>query len=170
MLALMFSAAACMAACGTGIGKGPNKALAPDSAVYAMLGRTMSDVLFHPSSVVCYTLRGKAQVGPADVQVEPHWVRDSLIGTLPTELVGVLQFSLIANSESYRLDSVRIKAPYFPVLAFEFKKKKNSVYVIVSPSDCTWTVMYDDKRQLHFNYQDRELVERFCNYLLSNEK
>ena len=170
MLALLLYGTMCMAACGDGPKKTKNKTMAPDSTVYAMLGRTMSDVLFHPSSVFCYTLRGKEKVEPTDIEVEPHWVRDSLIGVLPTELVGVLQFSLIANSESYQLDSIRIKAPYYPTIAFEFKKKKNNVYVIISPLDCTWTVMYDDKRQLHFNYQDRELINRFCNYLLSNEK
>ena len=162
LLTLIFSSVICMASCGDYGKKSPTGPIQPDSAVYAMLGRTMSEVLFHPGSVTCYTLKGKAEVSPTDFEVEPHWVRDSLIGKLTPETYGILQFVLIANSENYKNDSVRIKAPYVPVLEFEFKQKKNVVHVLVSVSDQTWTIMYDDKRQVHFNYHDPELILRFC--------
>ena len=152
----------CMASCGDFGKKSPKSLIQPDSAVYAMLGKTMSEVLFNPTSVTCYTLKGKIEVDPSDYQVEPHWVRDSLIGKLTPETYGILQFVLLSNSENYKEDTIRIKAPYIPALEFEFRQKKTDVHVLISVQDRTWTIMYDDKRQVHFNYHDCDLIERFC--------
>lgn len=169
LLVLMFSGAICMASCGDLGRKSPIKGIQLDSSVCAMLGRTMSDVLFNPGSVTCYTLKGKTEVARSDFQVEPHWVRDSLVGKLSPQLYGILQFALVANSENYTNDSIRIKAPYIPILEFEFQKKKTVVHVLVSTSDHTWTIMYNDKRQIHFNYHDCELIDRFCEMFLKPE-
>lgn len=170
LFTLMLPSVICMASCGDFGKKSPTGLIHPDSAVYAMLGRTMSEVLFNPSSVTCYTLKGKAEVPDTDFQVEPHWVRDSLVGKLSPQAYGILQFVLIANGENYKDDSVRIKAPYIPLLEFEFRQKKNVVHVLLSLSDQTWTIMYDDKRQIHFNYHDCDLIERFCNLFLNLNK
>lgn len=169
LLVMLIPSVCCMASCGELGRKTPIKTIHPDSTVYAMLGRTMSDVLFNPSSVTCYTLKGKKEVASSDFQVEPHWVRDSLIGKLSPEAYGILQFALIANGENYTNDTLRIRAPYIPVLEFEFRKKKEVVYVLVSISDRTWTIMYDDKRQVHFNYHDCELIERYCDLFLKSK-
>ena len=37
-------------------------------------------------------------------------------------------------------------------------------------SDFSWTIMYDDKRQIHYNYQDRQLINRLCEFFLTNTK
>ena len=147
----------------------PKKSLQPDSTVYAILGQTLSDVLFKPNRVTCYTLKGKSEVELGDFQVEPHWVRDSLVGRLSPQMIGVLQFSLVANSENYKNDSIRIKAPYFPLLEFEFQKKHRIVHVLISTIDHTWSIVYDGERQIHFNYHDCELIERFCNLFVKPE-
>jgi hypothetical protein len=169
LLAMLLPGVFCMASCGGWGKKSPKKLIQPDSAVYSMLGKTMSEVLFNPTSVTCYTLKGKTEVGPSDYQVEPHWVRDSLVGELSPDLYGILQFALIANCENYKDDSLRLKAPYVPVLEFEFCKKKTEVHIIISVQDRTWTIMYDDKRQVHFNYHDCDLIERFCALFLKPE-
>lgn len=170
LLAMLIPSVFCMASCGD-FGKKPEIGLVqPDSAVYAMLGKTMSEVLFNPGSVTCYTLKGKVEVDPSEFQVEPHWVRDSLIGKLSPETYGILQFVLVSNNENYKNDTLCIKAPYIPVLEFEFKQKKNVVHVLISTSDRTWTIMYDDKRQIHFNYHDCDVIERFCRMVLESDK
>ncbi|MBP3762546.1 MAG: hypothetical protein J6I49_01550 [Bacteroidales bacterium] len=138
----------------------------PDAAVYAVLGKTMSDVLFNPQRVTVYTLKPKATPDSADFQVEPHWVRDSLIGQLTPQMIGVLQFVLIGNPQSYSDDAIQVRSPYFPALEFEFTQKKQTVHVIVSLSNFTWTVIYDDKRQFNYNYPDKELINRFCHQYL----
>ena len=143
--------------------KTPPKSIQPDSTVCAMLGQTISDVLFNPNKVTCYSLKGKGEIETGDFQVEPHWVRDNLVGRLSPQMVGVLQFALVANGENYKNDTLRIKAPYFPLLEFEFQKKKDVVHVLISTSDHTWTIVYDGERQIHYNYHDCELIERFCN-------
>ena len=170
LLVMLLPGVFCMASCGD-FGKKPEIGLVqPDSAVYAMLGKTMSEVLFNPGSVTCYTLKGKVEVDPSEFQVEPHWVRDSLIGKLSPETYGILQFVLVSNNENYKNDTLCIKAPYIPVLEFEFKQKKNVVHVLISTSDRTWTIMYDEKRQIHFNYHDCDVIERFCRMVLESDK
>lgn len=163
LLAILFPSMLCMASGEEYSKKTPSRSIQPDSTVYAMLGETISDVLFNPNRVTCYIIKGKGDVEPGDFQVEPHWVRDSLIGRLSPQMVGVLQFALVANRENYKNDTLRIKAPYFPIVEFEFQKKKNIVHVLISTSDHTWTIVYDGERHIHFNYHDCELIERFCN-------
>jgi hypothetical protein len=104
------------------------------------------------------------------VQVEPHWVRDSMLGSLSPQLYGVIQYALISDIENYKDDSIRVKSPYVPVIEFEFRQKKNIVHIIISMSDFTWTIMYDDKRQIHYNYQNKVLINRLCENLLTPSK
>lgn len=162
LLALLIPGVLCIASCGSDGKKEPTSSIQPDSTVCAMLGRSTTDVLFNPSSVTCYTLMAKGVVDSADVEVEPYWVRDSLIGKLAPETYGILQFALIANGENYKDDTLRIKAPYIPVLEFEFQQKELAAHVLISLSDQTWTVMQDNQRQIHFNFRDPELMRRFC--------
>jgi len=141
----------------------------PDSAVYAVLGKSMSDALFSPRRVTCWRLKPMEEPTANDYQVEPHWVRDSLIGQLTPQMYGVLQFVLLNNPDCYRLDSVQVRSPYFPRLEFEFVKRKTTIHVVVSLSDYSWSVIYDDKCQFNYNYVDKELIDRFCQIILSEE-
>ena len=139
----------------------------PDSAVYYTLGKTMSDVVFSPSKVTCYTLKGKATVEKEDFEVEPHYVRDSLIAKLNASQIALLQFNLFADVENYKEDSLKVRSPYVPCIEFCFEKKKQQpVHVIMSLSDFSWTVVFDDKRQFNWNYEDKRLMERYCKMIL----
>ena len=171
LLTLMIPSMWCMASCNS-IGKKHQPVVSmpqPDSTVYAMLGRTMSDVLFSPQKVTCWRLKPKAEPTANDYQVEPHWARDSLIGQLTPQMYGVLQFLLLNNPECYRHDSVLVRSPYFPRVEFEFVKKKTVVHVVVSLADYSWSAMYDDKCQFNFNYADKELIDRFCQTILGED-
>lgn len=169
-LVILFPNVFCLAS-GEEYGKQSSvKGFQPDSTVYTILGPTISDILFKPNRVTCYTIKGKGEIESRDFQVEPHWVRDSLVGKLSPQMVGVLQFALIANSENYKNDTLRIKAPYFPVLEFEFQKKKDIVHVLISISDHTWTIVYGGERQINYNYHDCELISRFCDMFIKLEE
>jgi len=137
--------------------------------VYERLDSLVTDMLFNPNHVICYTLIGKEEVDTGDFQIEPHWVRDSLVGELTPQMVGALQFILLTNGENYQLDSIRPKAPYIPILELEFQQNKECVHVVVSTSDLSWTIVYGEKLPWHFNYHDHYMVERFCDYLLQNQ-
>lgn len=134
-----------------------------DSIVYANLGRTVADVLSAPQKVNCYLLKGKSVVSKDDVEVEPHYIRDSLLANLSNKEIGILQFILVFDKDSYKDDSVIVRSPYIPKYEFEFVKKNVVVHVIVSLQDFTWTVIYDGKEFAHFNYANKEIVEKFCN-------
>lgn len=166
LLLLLFPSVFCMASGGKYDNIKPVRDFSPDSTVCAMLGQKMADVLFCPNRVNCYTLKSKKIVELGECEVEPHWVRDSLLGRLSPQMVGILQFALIANIENYQEDSIRVKAPYVPLLEFEFQKKKDIVHVLISTADHTWTIIYNGERQMNFNYHDCELIERFCNLFI----
>ena len=42
-------------------------AIQPDSNTYTILGKTMTDILFSPSKVTCYAVKGKAQVDKTEI-------------------------------------------------------------------------------------------------------
>ena len=140
---------------------------APDSVVYKSLGKSLSEILFSPSKVKVYSLKGVENVGESDVEIEDHFVRDTLIATMDANQVALLQYLLLTNEENYKNDSTQIRAPYLPQLEFEFTKKKGQVaHVVISVNDRTWTVIYDDKVQFNWNYANKRIVTRFCNYFI----
>lgn len=140
--------------------------IVPDSLVCAQLGASVTETLFSPTSVTCYLLKGKSEVLESDVQIEPHFVRDTLIGTLEPELYSILQYMLIADPVNYNQDSVMVKSPYMPRVEFEFAKKKTVVHVVVSLSDFSWSVIFDNKKQFNYNYADKAFMARYCTMFL----
>lgn len=142
-------------------------AIQPDSNTYTILGKTMTDILFSPSKVTCYAVKGKAQVDKTDFELEPHYVRDSLIAKLTPSQVALFQFLVLSDKSNYSQDSIKVRSPYVPHLELCFEKKKQQVHVLISLSDFSWTICYDDKKQGNWNYAEKRLVGRFCN-MISN--
>lgn len=142
-------------------------AIQPDSNTYTILGKTMTDILFSPSKVTCYAVKGKAQVDKTDFELEPHYVRDSLIAKLTPSQVALFQFLVLSAKSNYSQDSIKVRSPYVPHLELCFEKKKQQVHVLISQSDFSWTICYDDKKQGNWNYAEKRLVRRFCN-MISN--
>lgn len=139
----------------------------PDSVVYKSLGKTLSEILFSPAKVKVYSLKGVENVGKNDVEIEDHFVRDTLVATMDAKQIALLQYLLLTNEDNYKNDSVQIRSPYIPLLEFEFTRKKGQVaHVIISLQDRTWTVVYDDKVQFNWNYANKSLIKRFCNYYI----
>ncbi|MBM6719899.1 hypothetical protein H6B13_09620 [Bacteroides gallinaceum] len=142
----------------------------PDSTVYYTLGKTMSDILFSPTKVTCYTIQGKSIVSEEDVELEPHYVRDSLVAKLDDGQISILQFNLLSDDANYHQDSLKVRSPYVPYIEFCFEKKRQQpVHIIVSLSDFSWTILYDDKRQGNWNYADKRLMKRYCRMILGKE-
>ena len=144
--------------------------LMPDSAAYNKLGKRLATILFSPQSVKCYHLLGKENVEKGEFSVEQNFVRDTLLATFSSEEIAVLQYLLLKQAENYESDSVRVMSPYIPILEFEFIKKKEKAHVIISLSDMTWTVVYDDKRQFNYNYTNEELISQFCDFYIKKYK
>ena len=169
LICLLVPCLMCEAACVNGKTK-EQRFPTVDSIVYVTLGRTVTDILLSPSKVNCYLLKGKSEVAKEDVEVEPHYVRDSLLANLSSKEIGILQFVLVFDKDCYKDDSVKVKSPYMPRYEFEFVKKNAVVHVIISLQDYTWTVMYDGKEFAHFNFANKEVVEKFCKmYFNPNE-
>ena len=143
-------------------------AIQPDSNTYTILGKTMTDILFSPSKVTCYAVKGKAQVDKTDFELEPHYVRDSLIAKLTPSQVALFQFLVLSDKSNYSQDSIKVRSPYVPHLELCFEKKKQQVHVLISQSDFSWTICYDDKKQGNWNYAEKRLVRRFCNMIINH--
>ncbi len=142
--------------------------LRPDSLAYSQLGRNLSTILFSSSKVECYPLIYKEKPEEGDVEVEKHFVRGESLGFLKADQLAVMRYILIAPAESYQKDSIRVRAPYAPAMEFVFhhKKMKQDAQIVLSPNDFTWTLFYDDKRQFHFNFTNKEAVVRFYQSML----
>lgn len=166
LMSLLCSATS-FASCNKITGKIEKCNILPDSVVYYTLGKSMSEVLFSPSKVTCYTIKGKPTLTEEDYEVEPHFVRDSLVGKLNASEIAVLQFNLLSDKENYKEDSIKVRSPYVPCVEFCFEKKKQeAVHVVISLSDFSWTLIYDDKRQGNWNYEDKRLMERYCKKII----
>lgn len=145
--------------------------LHPDSVAYSNLGRRLADVLFNAKKVRVFALCPKEKVTADDVEIEPHFVRDTLLATLTKEQAVALKYSLISYGANYFKDTTNIPlVPYCPIIEFEFTKKKEAAHVFVSMSDFKWGVKYDSKTQFKYNYADGTFVHRFCKYFLSKKK
>lgn len=145
--------------------------LLPDSLAYSKLGKRLATILFSPQKVNCYYLVGKEKIDKNDVEIETNFVRDTLLGKLDVSEIAVLQYSLLKPSKSYKKsDGAIVMSPYMPILEFEFIKKKEKAHVIISMSDMTWSIIFDDKKQFNFPYANGELVAQFCNYYVYKYK
>ena len=143
--------------------------LAPDSTICSHLDGELKEVLFMPDSVECYVLARKDSVPENELSPVEGYARDSLMAKFDIQETTVLQYVLLSNPRSYSTDSVKIEAPYLPVLEFVFFRENMSpASVILSVSDRSWVVMYDGKRRFKYNYADWRAVERFCSFY-SNE-
>lgn len=142
----------------------------PDPTAYQILGRRLTDVLINAKSVNVYSLIPKETVNSDDYEVEPHFVREAMLGSLTKEQATVLRYMLVSNGANYHNDSTLIvMSPYYPVIEFEFVKKKETAHVIISLSNYTWTVKFDDKIQFKYNYASGTFIKRFCDYFLNDK-
>lgn len=136
---------------------------AADSAVYHCLGKTLYELLSSPQKVSVYTVVGKETIAESDVVLEPPFVRKALVTEkMSKEDVAILQYLLPFDAENYKNDTILVRSPYLPTIEFCFTKKKQEAHLLVSLSDGTWTLVYDDKIQQHWNYADKRQVSRFC--------
>ncbi len=153
-------------ACHAKGGKQVRQTCPTDSLIYKELGKSLTEVLFSPSRVRCFSVKNVASPQADDLAFDPNFVRDTLIMKLSGQEQAILQYILLSNTDNYHIDNPKVRSPYFPNLAFEFKKGKRIAYVLISTSDYSWSVYYDDKVQFNYNYTDRNIIERFCNYYL----
>lgn len=167
ILLSLFCSITSFASCNGAKGKTGNHVIRPDSSVCHTLGKTMSEVLFSPSKVTCYTIIGKSAVDKDDFVLEPHYVRDSLVTKLNVSQISILQFNLLADEDNYKEDTMKVRSPYVPYVEFCFEKKKmEKVHVVISLSDFSWTIIFDDKIQGNWNYADKRLMDRLCRMIL----
>lgn len=132
----------------------------PDSIINSNLGEDVCNILFSPDNVNVYILEPKSKVEDGDYETEPHFTRKTFVGSLDKKFVDVVGFILLSDSNCYAADSTIAQTFYLPVIEFEYKKKKKSASVIISPNDGTWTVVCDGKRKLNYNYKNPELINR----------
>lgn len=147
--------------------------LEPDSVALQNLGKMAAKVIFNPDRVTAYSLKGYDTIPAGSVEVIPHFVRNRVLGTVDRKYSEVLKFLLYATADNYRLDSLKIRSPRIPLIELEYKKKKESVSVIFSFSDMTWSVKSDGKIQFVWNYGNKDLVARYFRpflQILDNKK
>lgn len=142
-----------------------------DSVISEKLGDELSDKLFAPDEVKCYSIVYKDSIGEKDVVLTKNFVRDTLIAKVSPSQLSILQFVLLCNETNYSKDSIKIQSPFRPVVEFEFvKKNHNNSSIVFSLSDHTWMIVEGGVKKLQYNYCDSKLLERFCNLFLESKK
>lgn len=143
----------------------------PDKVAYQELGRKLTDILINAKTVNVYSLALKEKVNADDYVVDSHFVRDSLLCKLTKDQATVLAYNLISNGANYHNDSTLIvMSPYYPIIEFEYIKKKEKAHLIISLSDYSWAIKYDDKILFRYNYASGTFIKRFCEYFLNDKK
>lgn len=143
----------------------------PDKHAYEVLGRRLADVLINAKTINVYSLSPKETINSDDYEIDSHFVRTSNLGSLTKDQATVLKYNLISNGANYHKDSTFIvMSPYCPIIEFEFIKKKETAHVIISLSDFSWSIKYDDKIQFRYNYAGGTFIRRFCEYFLKKDE
>lgn len=154
----------CLNACAQSIDTKPitrnigKQLMVPDSIIITTLGNEICDILFTPDKVDVYTLEPKSEVVDGDYETEPHFIRKTYVGNIDKKFVDVIRFILLSNESCYTSDSIIAQTFYLPMIEFEYKKKKKSASVVISPNDGSWTVVSEGKRILNYNYKNPELI------------
>lgn len=166
----IFLASFCMAGCmntKTCLRNDDTHWMSSDSLINNQLGSNLSEILFSPDSVKCYHIAYKDSIEKKEIQFTRGYVRDNLITILDEQQTAILQYILLSNKESYSKDSMKIEAPYMPIMEYKFQKEgHHPASVILSISDRSWSIFYDGKQLFNYNYIDSRVVERFCDYFL----
>ena len=170
----------CFAACKSGAKKVNNAKVEtvvcndwihPDKVAYQELGQKLTDILINAKTINVYTLVPKEKINSDDYEVDANFVRDSLLCKLTKEQATVLAYNLISNGANYHKDSsLIVMSPYYPILEFEYVKKKEAAHVIISPSNYSWSIKYEDKILFRYNYASGAFIKRFCEYFINKEK
>lgn len=143
---------------------------ASDSLVYQELGKTLYELLSSPSNISVYSVIGKENIEKSDFVLETPFVRkDILVKKMDKGDVAILQYLLPFDRENYKNDTVIVRSPYLPTIEFCFSKKKQEAHLLVSLSDGSWTIVYDDKIPQHWNYADKRQIVRFCKRFLDGK-
>lgn len=132
----------------------------PCDSVIAQLGKTATEAIFNPSKVEVYRVEGRDTIGKGEVEIEKNFVRKDLIGTLSKDYIKLVQYLLVADVANYGIDSVRVRSPYLPDCELKFIRKNQSVSILVSRSDFTWTLVSDGKKQFNYNYAEKSAIDR----------
>jgi hypothetical protein len=143
----------------------------PDPKAYEELGARLTDVLINAKTINVYSLTPKEKINSDDYELDANFVRDKWLCKLTKGQATVLAYNLISNGANYHKDSTLIiMSPYYPIIEFEFIKKKEVAHVIISLSNYTWAIKYDDKIMFKYNYASGTFTKRFCDYFLNKQK
>lgn len=133
-----------------------------DSIVTKKLNENLSELLSIPDSVKCYSLTYKVD------NTTKGYARDTLLAILDSKQIAILQYLLVGNPHSYKVDSMKIEAPYIPIIEYEFLKKDSlPASIIISTSDRSWSLSYKGNKLFEYTYSSAHEIERLCNYFLN---
>lgn len=162
---VLFTFSSCTAYCKQSFSEVDNP---PDSTIIKILGDTISDVIFNAKKVSVYKLQKVFDTVAVKLGDCEDFARDSFLTVLKPETFGILDFVLLSDTANYKTDSMLVRTQYYPLLEFEFQKKKEIVKIRISTTDYSWSIIKDNKRRYRFNYKDQYAINRFCKTFNAN--
>ena len=143
--------------------------LAPDSLINKILGDSIYKALLS-NNIKCWSVKtvDTDTTLHKGVVFDDSYILDKQLAKLNSVERGVLKFVLINNLDNYEQDKMGLRSPFFPIIAFEFSKGKNKLYVLISFVDYSWNIYKSGNKIFTFNYKDKDFVERFCKFFINN--
>lgn len=127
-----------------------------------VVGQEGAVVLTQPSSVTVYVL----QNSPGNLEVLPGYFRHDEGKLLTSSEQAVARFLLTENPANFiETEGPVVSAPFLPFVELCFRKGKQSLSILVSTMDMTWSVVKDGQEIKNFPYRDVAAVERFIGSL-----
>lgn len=100
---------------------------------------------------------------PADM----YWERGEKVRDLNSDEIDGLLSLIVYNRVNYVEDFAFISNPYIPEIEFTLiSKSGKSVNIRISPSDKTWSILYNNKCVYHNRYIVNKEIEQFINSLM----
>lgn len=131
----------------------------PD-ALAEVLGEQNTEILLQADIVSYYVLRNEPEESTAE-PIHGYFRYNEGIAVQP-DYVSVILFLLPGNPDNFVSagDSPVVMAPFLPFQEFVFKKGKDSISLLISTSDMTWTIAKDGQMVKKYPYTDKKAVER----------
>ena len=150
-----------------------------DDSVRHLLGDSVAQILFEADTIRLYSLSVKASTDSlkndstkADSIPTPNFHGCYIIhdyGVLSKAEVHPI-LHILSDRDYYLQDGIRLKSPFTPNVALEFKKNNATIDVIFSFSGGQMYVFMENEDKLYFKYTYERLVMRFFQKYLKDER
>lgn len=139
----------------------------PDSVVKKIMGDSIANLIYSPKTVELLKLQPYEKPKDGDYTIGGVKVANNY-GTINKKYVPIIQF-LLCDSASFAGDKIVPASPFIPIMALNFKQKKDNVYLMFSFTSMEIAAVKNGKQIWNKHISNVRLFEKFF-YTLTGDK